>query len=1041
MEPKTANNHPANLLTKIAGLISAVLGLTVMAGWYTGSITLIKIVPSFSAMQFNTALSFLLCGIGLLSLAFSKPRLALICGIAVSLIGLLTLIQYIFGINLGIDQLLMRDYMASSLSSHPGRMAPPTALNFALTGTSLLIISGFLRPRQRSLVLGLLGAIILPVAIVSLLGYLTRIEAAYMWGRFKGLGMAVHTATGFLFIGAAIISFAWKEEKAEGVTQPKWFPLIVMIGALTATFIMWRVALVQESAHIVTKAKLATLSIKHDIDDQMASRILALVRMSKRWEVFKPLKNEWEYDANLYVSHFPGYKTIEWLSPSLKERWTVSSSGDTVKEQELGSDERHWITSDAARNRQEIMAFGYPGGFKVYVPISHGNSFGGFIVGVFDHKELFSNILSDEIARLYSVSLLDGNKEVYSHNYAGMGERDLGYEAELDLYSIKWRMLVWPGPDVLKEVSSSLPLVALAAGLLLSFLLTLAIYLAQKAQLRTKEVQLSKLELEREVAERKIANEGLQLLHNLSLAIKDAPDFRSVLQTAISEVCKAAGWSFGEAWIPRSDGSALELGAAWHDERKDFEKFIEHCKELTFQPGVGLPGRIWISRRPEWIKDLSVGGEVFPRAKAAAEAGLKAGFGTPIIADGRVLAVIEFFLSETHEEDSRYIDLASTASNQLGSVIQHKLAEEKLKESEERLREAQQISRLGNWNWDIVNNELTWSDEIYRIFGLAPQEFGATYEAFMNSVHPDDRDLVNKSVNEALSENKPYSIDHRVVLPNGTERIVHEQAAVTFDETGKPVRMAGIVQDITERKMTEDLIKRQAQELARSNAELQKFAYVASHDLQEPLRTISSFTQLLARRYKDKLDSDADEFISFIVDGAKRMQRLINDLLAYSRVGTMGKAFETADFEALLGNVLANLNEAISEGNAIVSHDPLPTIIADPTQMEQLFQNLISNAIKFRGEEPPKVHISAEKMESEWLFSVRDNGIGIAPDYFDRIFIIFQRLHGKDDYSGTGIGLAVCKKIVERHGGRIWVESEKGKGSTFYFTIPVKNDR
>lgn len=858
MEPKVATTHPANLLTKIAGLISAVLGLVVIAGWYTGSITLIKVVPSFSAMQFNTALSFLLCGIGLLSVAFSKPRLASICGIAVSLIGLLTLIQYIFGINLGIDQLLMRDYMASSLSSHPGRMAPSTALNFALTGASLLIISGFLRPRQRPPVLGLLGAIILPVAIVSLLGYLTGIEAAYMWGRFKGLGMAVHTATGFLFIGTAIIAFAWKGEKADGVTPPNWFPLIVMIGALTATFIMWRVVSAQESAHMVTKVKLAASSIKHDIDDQMASRILALVRMSKRWEIFKPLKSEWEYDANLYVSHFPGYKAIEWLSPSLKERWSVSSSEDTGKERELSLDERHWITSDAARNRQEIMAFRYAGGFKIYVPISHENSFGGFIVGVFDSGELFGSILKDEVAQRYVVSVLDGNKEVYSHNYAGMRDKKLGYETELDLYSIKWRMLVWPGPEVLNEVSSSLPLVALAAGLLLSILLTLSVHLSRKARLRMTEAEAAK-------------------------------------QT--------------------------------------------------------------------------------------------------------------------------------------------------LQESEERLKEAQQIARIGNWNWDIVNNKLIWSDEIYRIFGLAPQEFDATYEAFMNSVHPDDRDLVNKSVNEAVSENKPYSIDHRVVLPDGTERIVHEQAAVTFDETGKPVRMAGIVQDITDRKMTEDLIKRQAQELARSNAELQKFAYVASHDLQEPLRTISSFTQLLARRYKDKLDSDADEFISFIVDGAKRMQRLINDLLAYSRVGTAGKAFEAADFEALLGNVLANLNEAIGEGNAVVTHDPLPTIIADPTQMEQLFQNLISNAIKFRGEEPPKVHISAEKRDSECLFSVKDNGIGIAPDYFDRIFIIFQRLHGKDDYSGTGIGLAVCKKIVERHGGRIWVESEKGKGSTFYFTIPVKNDR
>ena len=227
-----------------------------------------------------------------------------------------------------------------------------------------------------------------------------------------------------------------------------------------------------------------------------------------------------------------------------------------------------------------------------------------------------------------------------------------------------------------------------------------------------------------------------------------------------------------------------------------------------------------------------------------------------------------------------------------------------------------------------------------------------------------------------------------------------------------------------------------AEELARSNGELEQFAYVASHDLQEPLRMISSYTQLIVRRYGDKLDTDAREFMDFIVDGAARMKRLIEDLLAYSRVGTRGKELKETDAEAALQKALTNLRVAVEESGAVVTHDVLPTVLADDTQLAQLFQNLIGNAIKFRGAAAPCIHVSVENAAEEWVFGVRDNGIGIEAKYFERIFMVFQRLHTKTEYPGTGIGLAICKKVVDRHGGRIWVESQAGQGSTFCFALP-----
>ena len=236
---------------------------------------------------------------------------------------------------------------------------------------------------------------------------------------------------------------------------------------------------------------------------------------------------------------------------------------------------------------------------------------------------------------------------------------------------------------------------------------------------------------------------------------------------------------------------------------------------------------------------------------------------------------------------------------------------------------------------------------------------------------------------------------------------------------------------------SEAILRARTDELARSNAELEQFAYVASHDLQEPLRTITSYVQLLQRRYRDQLGGDAAEFIDFVVEGAERMQRLIQDLLVFSRVGSRGAEFASTDSAHALSQALRSLTTAITESGAVVSHDPLPTVVADEQQLVQLFTNLLSNAIKFRTDAAPRVHVSAERSNGEVTFSVRDNGIGIEPSFRDRVFLVFQRLHGRKEFPGTGIGLAIARKIVERHGGRIWIASESGPGTTFRFTIPA----
>jgi PAS domain S-box-containing protein len=256
-----------------------------------------------------------------------------------------------------------------------------------------------------------------------------------------------------------------------------------------------------------------------------------------------------------------------------------------------------------------------------------------------------------------------------------------------------------------------------------------------------------------------------------------------------------------------------------------------------------------------------------------------------------------------------------------------------------------------------------------------------------------------------------------------------------LNAAGKPRQYVAIRAEITERKLAEEALKQRTEELTRSNRDLEQFAYVASHDLQEPLRAVAGCVQILQRRYQGQLDARADELIAHAVDGSNRMRKLIEDLLAFSRAGTHGGQLQPVDAGAALDGALRNLSVAIQESGTIVSRDPLPTVRADATQLTLVFQNLLANAMKFRREDPPKIHVSARQERAGWVLSVSDNGIGIDPQYFTRLFGVFQRLHTRREYPGTGIGLAICKRIIERHGGRIWVESTPGQGTIFFFHL------
>jgi PAS domain S-box-containing protein len=301
---------------------------------------------------------------------------------------------------------------------------------------------------------------------------------------------------------------------------------------------------------------------------------------------------------------------------------------------------------------------------------------------------------------------------------------------------------------------------------------------------------------------------------------------------------------------------------------------------------------------------------------------------------------------------------------------------------------------------------------------------------------PTKYDEITKAFSVILTDDRGKLYETQQLTKDGALIDVCIAVGPIHDASGRKVGISAIGHDISQYKCAQQQLAQKTEELERSNSELEQFAYVASHDLQEPLRMVTSYVQMLARRYRGKLDPDADDFINYAVDGAIRMRELIKNLLTYSRAGK-ARPFVSIDFGSLLDKVVANLALQIKESGAAISHDPMPSIRGDEPQLCQLVQNLLSNSIKFHDHRRLVIHFGAQRRDTDWLFYVRDNGIGIDPKYHDRIFTMFQRLHAQNEYPGSGIGLAICRRIIERHGGKMWVESKLGEGSTFYFTIPA----
>lgn len=792
----------------ITAISSIVLGIIVLFGWYTENSALIQLLPNLVPMQYNTALGFLLGGISLLLALNRLFFLSQLFGILTSLIGFLTLVQYTFSINLGIDELLMEGYLMDQ-TSHPGRMAPNTALCFMLTGICITLFSGWKNSYIES-TLEIIGMLIISLALTALLGYLQGVESAYGWGNFSR--MALHTAIGFIILGFGISTFIWEQKQKRVLTLPLAILFLLCVGILHFDFV-----------------------------------------------------------SPMGVATGSAYCLLLFCSLWYSKPYTV----------------------------------------YVFAVIATLLTLFGLIISPNSNSEIEIAILN----RVISITV------------------------------------IW--------------------------ILAVLLYQLRKTQYESEKSAMR-----------------LDTIINNSIAGIITINENGLIESFNQASNEMFGYTEQEVL---GQNIKILMPEPFHSEH---DQYIQNYQTTGQAKIIGNSRKVMAKRKngSEFPIDLSVS-EIF-------------------LSDRKIYSGIIRDISELEQLNAQL-----EYEKKLLTILMDNIPDSiYFKDTFRRFTRVNkgQANLLGITNPDDAIGK---SDEDFFVEDMAKS---------------------TKEEEEKIIQTQIPLIDFQreVIEKGGVKRWHLDTKFPIINSKGVCTGIVGTARNITNIKESEQELIKQKEELAKSNQQLNEFSYVASHDLQEPLRTVGNYMMLLKRKFGDTLDPGALRYVDNAVDATKRMSVLIQDLLTFSRVTTTVSEYVEVNLNVVLKTVLENLDLSIQEKNAVIEYDELPTINADEQQIMQLFQNLTGNALKYVKDDSPFVKIACEDKQTEWMFSIQDNGIGIDPKFHERVFQAFQRLHTREEYSGTGIGLAICQRIVERHGGEMCMESEEGIGSTFYFTIKkdLKNE-
>jgi PAS domain S-box-containing protein len=1141
MRPTHGLHGSRNFFVAASGGLSAAIGVAVLIGWYTRTLPLVQVHPAFPPMPFNSAVGFALAGAALLATAFGKWRLAAAAGGLVLVLGLLTLFEYLSGVGIGIDQLPMRYYLTFP-ALHPGRIPPNAALCFALVGSAVLLMSCPLRLRQRPLLLGLLGSVIISAGVMALFGLATGI-ATSGWNPLSRVAM--HGSVEFMLLGCGVLGFAWRDGRGVETGPPHWLFASVTVAVLALTLWLWQALAASERGHIERSIQANADLIKAELAAAMSSRISALTRCARRWEQSEaPDRRNWEHDARVVLEYFPSIRAIAWVRPSFQLRWVVPPEGSADLENlDPGSDPRLRQVMETARDQRRPAMTGaaaLPIGNRrlyIFVPLWKPTGFNGFVVGVLRPQDFLSHVLTPSVAPGYLIAVVDGEEEIYRRLGAGNGRQsEWAREATLEWEGVTWRLRLWPAPNVLAQLNSALPETVLVVGSLLACLLGSAVFLAQTAESARKE-------REKEADQRRRAEQDLEQFFtplSLDMLCIAGPDgyfkrvnaaFESTLGWASQELlaepfvnfvhpedreatlqetqklasgqitlhfenryrCRdgAYRWLMWNAApvpgrqlisaVARDVTEQKQAAEALRRAHQELEQRVRERTEELAKTNRGLQAEISARRRVQeerdrfftlsrdllcvtgfdgYIKSLSPAWErtlgfrtdelmarpileaVLPEDRQATAADFQ-----------RLLANFETISFENRYrcKDGSYRWLLWNAVPlpedrviyaAARDITDLKQAEAALREREERFRKLFEEAPIGIALAGLDHRFIRVNRAFCEMLGYTEEELSQL--TFDDITCPEDRAEDARLTEQTFEGESPgLKLEERYVSKNGETLWVDLTRTVIRKEDGTPLYALGMIENISERKIRDEQIRKLNQELAQRiseltavNRELETFTYSVSHDLRAPLRQVDGFSKILLEEAGSGLDPQAQKWLQRIRDGSQRMGLMVDGLLNLARMVRPEPNLRLTALRSLVEEVLADLAPEMEGREIEIQVGELASVYCDPALMKQVFANLLSNAVKFtRPRKPALIQIGQLRQDRETVFFVRDNGVGLDMKYADKLFGVFQRLHRREDFEGTGIGLATVQRIIHKHAGRLWVEAQPEKGATFHFTL------